>query len=296
MEGVADTYFRQVLVRAGKPDLMFTEFTSVDGLISRGYEYVARRLAYNPYEQPLIAQIWGTEPDNFYQAAKIMKEKRFAGIDINMGCPAKEVIRKGGGAALIDKPELAREIIEATKNGAGGLPVSVKTRIGRKIICTETWVTWLLKSKIDALIVHGRTEAEKSKVPAHWEEIAKAVIIRNELKAKAVIIGNGDIESRAKAEEMVKEFGADGVMIGRGALKNPWIFNSTLISKPGKAERLDLLRNHLELIMTGQGKQKPLVTMRKYYKNYVSGFRGAVKMREELMKAETREEIEAIIN
>jgi nifR3 family TIM-barrel protein len=300
MEGVADTVYRQVLLKSGRPDLMFTEFTSVDGLTSRGFEYVAQRLKFTPEEKPLIAQIWGMDPEKFYLSAKIIKEMGFDGIDINMGCPAKDVVKTGGGAALIDKPDLARKIIKATREGAGELPVSVKTRLGRKIKVIDTWIPWLLESGIAALTIHGRTEKEMSKVPAHWEEMGKVVRMRDEFvgannHSPVRIIGNGDIESRGEAWEKAAKYGVDGVMIGRGALKDPWIFNSSNELRVMRYDKLQLLKFHMNLFEQTWGKDKPFVTLRKYFKIYAQGFSGAVDMRERLMATRNREEVLGII-
>jgi len=325
MEGVTDTVFRRVVIKAGRPDLMFTEFTSVDGLISKGFAYVAQRLEYTEAERPIIAQIWGNKPENFYQAAKMLASMGFDGIDINMGCPDRAVLRTGGGAALIEQPELARKIIQATREGVGALPISVKTRIGFKAVVTEAWVKWLLESQIEALIIHGRTAKELSKGKAHWEEIGKAMEIRNSIfggsetrivrarslpprrgpAARAnstspappgtIIIGNGDVESREEAMEKVKQYGVDGVMIGRGALKNPWIFQK--IPMPNaKCQKIQLLKYHMDLFEKTWQAKRPFVTLRKYFKIYARGFRGAVKLREALMTAETAVEVRRLLD
>jgi nifR3 family TIM-barrel protein len=290
MEGVTDTCFRQVVDKAGRPDLMFTEFTSVEGLWSRGLAYVAGRLKFERYEKPLIAQLWGTTPELFGKTAALINKMGFDGVDINMGCPDRAVVKKGGGAALIENPELAREIIRATLANAGELPVSVKTRIGFKTMVTEPWVSWLLESGIQALIIHGRTAKELSKVPVHWEEIGKAVLLRNQMGSKAIIIGNGDILSRMEAIKKVKQYGVDGVMIGRGVLKNPWVFCKRQATSYKRQEKIRILKYHMKLFEeTWEGK-RPFVTLRKYFKIYVKGFRGAGALREQLMQARTREE------
>ena len=246
MEGVTDTVFRRVVMKAGRPDLMFTEFTSVEGLLSRGYTYVADRLVFDASEQPLIAQIWGTKPEQFFQTAKLLKAKGFAGININMGCPVREVVRLGAGAALIENPDLAVQIIRATREGAGKLPISVKSRLGLHQNNIEKWTRILLGEKLETIIIHGRTAKELSKVPAHWEEIKKAVEIRDAMGVKTLIIGNGDVESLSDADKKVKKYKVDGVMIGRGVLKNPWVFDRD--NKPkSKQNRMALLTYHMDL-------------------------------------------------
>jgi tRNA-dihydrouridine synthase len=317
MEGVTDSVYRQVVVKAGKPDVMFTEFTSVDGLVSRGYEYVADRLVYTQAERPLIAQIWGTEPKHFFDGAKLLVDKGFDGIDINMGCPVKDVLKKGGGAGLIEQPELAEKLIKATVDGAGDLPVSVKTRIGVKTIVTDKWIPFLLKQPIKALTVHGRTAKEMSKVPVHWEEIGKAVEWRNRFADAflasrlgtpapnasqkrsgcndfPVIIGNGDVVSRQEATIKAEKYGLDGIMIGRGAMKNSWIFQKNE-ERGTKQEKLQLLRYHVEVFEQTWGSTKPFRVLRKYFKIYAKGFPGAAELREKLMRVESGAEVEKIM-
>jgi len=182
MEEVTDTVFRQIICKVSRPDVMFTEFANVEGLMSDGRNEVIKRLRYEEIERPIVAQIWGKDPKNFYEVTKLIKRLRFDGVDINMGCPEKDVVKNGCCIALINNRGLAAEIIAAVKEGAGDLPVSVKTRIGLDKIITEDWCGFLLEQKIDALTVHGRTAKEKSDVPAHWDEIAKVVRLRNQLQ------------------------------------------------------------------------------------------------------------------
>ena len=190
MEDVTDTVFRRLLREINstedsiRPDVMFTEFTSVEGIESEGAEMVMKRLKYTEVERPLVAQIWGITPENYFNSAKKIAELGFDGIDINMGCPVKKIIKKGACSALIESHSLAKEIVEATKEGSNGLPVSVKTRIGFKTIQTEDWIGFLLAETIPVtLTVHGRTVKELSKVPNHWDEIGKAVKLRDEIQS-----------------------------------------------------------------------------------------------------------------
>ena len=193
MEDVTDTVFRQIIIKSGRPDVFFSEFTSLDGIFSLGKEMVIKRFQFTEIEHPIVAQIWGMNPENYYKGAKLIKNLGFDGIDINMGCPQKKVVSHGACAALINNPNLAIKIIKATQKGASGFPISIKTRIGYKNIQTEEWITLLLKQNIDVLIVHGRTAKELSEVPNHWDEIEKARKIRDSLKVKTLVIGNGDI-------------------------------------------------------------------------------------------------------
>lgn len=238
MADVTDATFRRIIAKYGKPDVMFTEFVSCDGLCSEGRKNLLPILKYSEKERPIVAQIFGAKPENFYKAAKIIKKLGFDGIDINMGCPDKKVLKQGAGAALMKNPDLAREIIRQTKKGArlsGGqaekLPVSIKTRIGYDKYDKKEFKKWLvalLETKPAAITIHGRTKKEMSLVSAHWDIIAEAVKIRNEFdgsKNRTLILGNGDVKSVADAKEKARISGVDGVMIGRAIFGNPWLFS-----------------------------------------------------------------------
>jgi tRNA-dihydrouridine synthase len=278
--------FRRVVARCAPPDVFYTEFTSCEGLLSRGKDAVAQRLRYTEAERPIVAQVWGRDPDAFYHVAQMLADMRFDGIDINFGCPERSVMSHACGAALIEEPDLAATIIKETMRGAGELPVSVKTRIGVKTIVTEEWAKTLLSTGIAALAVHGRTAREMSKVPAHWEEIQKVVETRNALGAKTKIIGNGDVKSRADGIAKAKEFGVDGIMIGRGIFDNPWVFAADE-HRPTRDELLQLLLFHLDLFEKEWHDAKPFVVLKKYFKIYIRDFDGASGLREELMATKT---------
>ncbi len=285
MEQVTDMVVRQMLLKAGAPDVFFTEFTNVDGICSKGSEHVAKRLLYGSEQRPIVAQIWGLNPENFKKSAEILVEMGFDGIDINMGCPDRDVIKKGCCAALIDDPIRAKEIIDATKEGAKSLPVSVKTRIGIRSIKTEEWVSFLLEQNLPALTIHGRTVSEMSKVPAHWDEIGKAVKIRDEMKKDTLIIGNGDILSREQAIDMHEKYGVDGIMIGRGIFYNFWVFNKNMNPENiTVSQRLSYLEEHIKLFEKIWGNKKDFNISKKFYKVYISGFDNASEIREQLMK------------
>lgn len=265
-----------------------------------------RRLYYTKVERPIVAQIWGNKPENYYQAVKLIIEMGFDGVDINMGCPVWGIVEKGFCAGLINNPDLAKEIIEAAKKGADGkIPVSVKTRIGYSKIETEEWIGYLLKQGLDAIIVHGRTAKNRSKTTADWEEIGKAVLLRNKLGAKTAIIGNGDVKSRAEAIEKWKRYEVDGVMIGRGILENPWVFSKaakrriiangcamerSIMSRELKIKKLKLLIKHIELFKKTYSTERNFAVMKKFYKTYVNGFRGAIKLRTQLLDIKTPNE------
>ena len=297
MENVTDTVFRQIVISCGKPDLFFTEFTNTDGMTSIGRTVVEKRLLFTPEERPLIAQIWGTNPKHFYETAKICQEMGFSGIDLNMGCPVKDVMMHGSCSALIDNPSLAKELIQATKDGAGDLPVSVKTRIGTKAIKTEEWVTFLLKQDLAALTIHGRTAKEQSLVPAHWEEIGKAVQIRNKMGLQTKIVGNGDIESREEGIKKAEMYELDGIMIGRGIFKNPWVFSQHIpLSNVTPKMRLEKLLEHIELFERTWAGNKPFPTLKKFVKAYVQGFTNASDVRAICMETKTAEELKFYIH
>ncbi len=293
MDDVTDVVFREIIaVNLPRPDVFFTEFASADGLCSRGAEQVKRKIRLTENQRPVVAQIWGNHPDKFLEAAKLVQELGFDGIDINMGCPVEAVVKKGSGAALCLNHELAGKIITAVKEGAPNLPVSVKTRLGLTKIVTEDWITFLLKQDLAALTVHGRIAADLSKVPANWEEIGKAVAIRNAIAPQTLLIGNGDIESYAQAKEMHEKFGVDGVMIGRGIFANPWVFEKTLTpTKHEKAEYIDLMLKHVAMHTEVWGKSKNFEMLKKFFKMYVKGFDGANELRVKLMLCKTPEQV-----
>lgn len=295
MDDVTDTSFRRHVAKYAPPDLYYTEFTNVEGLFSVGRESVMKRLRYTESERPLIAQIWGLDPELYEKAAALCVELGFDGVDINMGCPESGVVKKGCCSALINNPELAAKIIQATKKGANGkIPVSVKCRIGFNKIVTEDWCGFLLNQDIDALIVHGRTTKEMSKVPAHWDEIGKVVKLRNEMKKDTIIVGNGDVLSRDQGEELAKEYGLDGIMVGRGIFHNFWIFNKEQ-KEHGVEERMSVLLDHTNTFIEDWGTTKHFAILRKFYKIYASGFEGASDLRVKLMETQNENEVKEVV-
>ncbi len=300
LEGVADTVFRQIVASTAKPDLFVTEFTSADGYCSPGRKIVEENFVFTPVEQPLIAQIWGKNPGTVFETAKAIAGMGFAGIDINMGCPDKTVMTHGGGAAMIETPEIAAQVIRAAKDGinASGtdIPLSVKTRIGIKRI-NESWIPFLLEQGIDALTVHGRTAAELSKVPAHWDEIGKAVEIRNRMKVSTMIVGNGDVKDAKDAMEKHRQYGVDGVMIGRGIFANLWAFDrSPTPHVAAPKELLAVMERHIRLFSQTWAHKKNYAILKKFYKIYVNGFHSATEWRVRCMATNSPEEILAILD
>ncbi|MEK7504618.1 MAG: tRNA-dihydrouridine synthase, partial [Patescibacteria group bacterium] len=255
-------------------DVFYTEFANVEAVLHNE----TSRLVYRKTKVPTVAQIWGVNPESFYKVAQHISNWGFSGIDINMGCPQRPEMKIGGCAALIDNPSLASEIIDAVKRGTK-LPISVKTRIGTRKIITEDWIGFLLSQKIDALTVHGRTAKEMSLVPAHWDEIAKAVKLNT---TDTVIIGNGDVKSIQDASYRAQETGVDGIMIGRAIFENPWCFSKSQIPIL-KSQKLNLLKRHVELWQETWKDKKNFAVLKKYFKIYVRDFDGASELRARLM-------------
>lgn len=297
MDDVTDTVLRQVIARYGKPAVFFTEFTNVEGMFSKGEWLVNQRLQYTERERPLVAQIWGTRPENFYKAAKKLIDMGFDGIDLNMGCPSSGVMQKGACSGLINNRPLAKEIIDATKEGASGIiPVSIKTRLGFRAI-DFSWIAFVLEQEPNALTVHARTVSEMSKVPAHWDKIKTVVDMRNAMGSKTLIIGNGDVKSLSEAKQKVAEVGADGAMIGRGIFDNPYLFSGTItLRDKTPEEKLRLLLEHMWLWQDTWGNTKHFPTLRKFFKVYANGFSGAQELRMQLMETQNAEETEHLIS
>jgi nifR3 family TIM-barrel protein len=298
MADVTDAAFRKIIAEYGKPDVMYTEFVSADGLCSPGRERLLLDLKYSKAERPIVAQFFGANPEHFTRVAELAGELGFDGIDINMGCPDRTIERQGGGAALMKNTKLTREIILATRRGAGNLPISIKTRIGYGKNELKTWLPCLLETEPAAIIIHARTRSEMSDVPARWETIKEAVEIRDRYDSspdRALIIGNGDVATLADAETKIRESGADGAMIGRGIFGNPWLFNRKLSNPVALEKKLKVLFEHavlFEKMFTGK---KSFDVMKKHYKAYANGFPGAKELRMELMSTKNAAEALAII-
>lgn len=291
MADITDAAYREIVAKYGKPDVMWTEFVSCDGLCSVAQKKLLIDLRYSEKERPIVAQIFGSNPENFYKTAKLIKKMGFDGIDINMGCPDKSIEKQGAGAALIKNFELAKEIISATKKGAGGLPVSVKTRIGYNKIDTANWVKNLILAKPAAITLHLRTRKEMSKVPPHWEEIAIAVDLAK--NTGVLIFANGDIKDLSEAGALAKKYNIDGVMIGRAAIGNPWFFsgrkNITL------AEKTKVMLEHAKLFEKYYKDKRSFLIMRKHMNAYIKGYDNIKPLRVELMKTTNYKEAETVI-
>lgn len=290
MDDVTDNVFRQVVMKAGRPDVFFTEFVSSDGLVFNSHGVPLRKLTFTPNQHPIVAQIWGTNPENMEKAAKIVVDLGFDGIDINMGCPVREVMKRGAGAGLIGNYDLSGEIIISVKKGAGVLPVSVKTRLGKNDNIARDWCSFLLKQNIAALTIHARTAKQMSKVPADWEEIGKMVKIGNKISPETIIIGNGDVKSYKEVGDLSEKYGVDGVMIGRGIFANPWVFARDT-KEHSRQDYIDLLLKHIDLFEKTWGETKNFAIIKKFFKMYINNFKGASILRQKLMEAKSFEEI-----
>ena len=295
MEGVTDVVFRQVVAKAGRPDLFFTEFTNVSSYASeKGRANALERLEIVPTDKPIIAQIWGKEPEHFKETVKALKKLGFSGVDINFGCPDKNVNKTGGGAAMIKTPELALECLrEAAKNT--GLPVSVKTRLGwAKVEEYKEWLPLLLNEHPKALTVHLRTKKEMSKVPAHYEIIPEIVKLRNEISPETKLIINGDIKNREHALKLHQEYKeVDGFMIGRGVFANPYCFTDHTATRE---DLMKLLYLHLDLYEKYSKKhQVSYEPLKHFYKIYINNFPGASDLRAKLMETHSIKEAREVL-
>lgn len=298
MADVTDRAFRQIVAKYGKPDVIFTEMVACDGLCSsKGKEKLLKILKFSKNEKPIVAQLFGSCPENFYQSAQLIKKMGFNGIDINMGCPQKNILKQKAGAELINHPELAKEIIRATRQGAGNLPVSVKTRIGFNKNELKNWLPVLLKEKPIVITLHGRTKKEMSKVLAHWEVIQEGVILAK--NSGVIIVGNGDVQTLEDGKRRAKESGVAGIMIGRAVLGRPWLFNNNTLETPNLKKQLEILKEHLKLFEKyygGEKRSKNFVLMKKHIKAYLSGFQGAKELRIKLMLCNSEQEAIEVIN
>ncbi len=323
MDGVTDSAYRYITKKYGNPDLIFTEFTNVIGLSVAGH-HVLKDFHYDKSQKPIVAQIYGKDPEYFYHAAKIACELNFDAVDINMGCPAKNVASSGSGAALIKTPELAKEIIAATKEGVRHwvedgkltglptktknaikaleneigiepherqmIPVSVKTRIGFSEPITEQWISTVASMNPAWISVHGRTLKQMYLGEANWLEIKKAVEITD-----IPVLANGDIKTYDDYKRILEVTGAFGALIGRGSYGNPWIFKGRKFEDVSLEEKIKVLIEHTRKFVELNPDPKAFVQMRKHFGWYIKGFDGAKETREELMRANSTEEVELIL-
>ncbi|HEV3245078.1 MAG TPA: tRNA-dihydrouridine synthase [Candidatus Paceibacterota bacterium] len=289
LEDVTDAAFRRLIAEYGKPDVMFTEFTSADGLLladEHGQKQLRRKLLFSESERPIVAQLFTSSPERMESAAKVVRSLGFDGLDINMGCPDRAVEKSGCGAALIKHPTLARQLICAAKRRFDG-PISVKTRLGYNKDEIETWLPELLAEEPAAVTIHARTRKEMSDVPAHWDAIGRAVEIRNKYQGDALLrtllVGNGDVKDLDDARERASATACDGVMLGRAIFGDPWLFSGRS-DEPSPQERIEALVRHLGLFDELLADSTNFAVMKKHFKSYVSGWDGAKELRIHLME------------
>ena len=310
MADVTDNPFRRLINEIGRPDLFYTEFVAVNGLIHKdaSERLKTQILNFQKEQKPIIAQIFGGTEKNFSEAVKICLKKGFDGIDINMGCPQKNIISQNSGSALIKEEnwDLVKKIFEITKKTAKEIPISIKTRIGFKDINLK-WIEFLLKLKPDALIIHLRTQKEMSKAKAHWELMEDIVKIKEKFSPQTILIGNGDVDNLFDAKQKVIKYNIDGVMIGRGIFENPWLFSGKKFDDFSIEEKLNLVLKHTKYFEEEFGftknnekykfkRGKNFNLLKKFFKIYVKGFNGAKELRIKLMTAKNKKDVENIIN
>ncbi len=342
MDGVTDPAFRFIVAKYGKPDVQVTEFINVDE-VCHGGDAAWGQLHYAEIERPVVAQIYGADPAKFYRVAQVVCELGFDGVDINMGCPSKNVSARGCGAALIKNPPLAREIIRAVqagvsdwasghrldalglrprvvervnalvsgRTGAGMksrrlIPVSVKTRLGYDSVVIEDWVSILLEERPAAISIHGRTLAQMYRGQADWGAIARAAKLVRE--TPTLVLGNGDVESMADLVSKVRDAHVHGVLIGRSALGNPWIFlakawakaqvNDARIAEPLSdvplQERFRVALEHARYFEALGGASR-FAAMRKHLGWYCTGFFKAAEVRARMFRATSSHDVEQIL-
>ncbi len=297
MADVTDAAYRFIICKYGKPGVIWTEFVSADGLASLGKEALRHDLIFSKGEHPIVVQLFSSNSTKMREAAYLCANLGFDGIDINMGCPDRSIEKQGAGAAMMKDFKKSAEIIQAVKDGINdskrkNISVSVKTRIGYNKNQIDEWIPFLLSCDIDALTIHARTRKEMSLVPARWEHVAEVVKIRNKMKVKTKIIGNGDVRNVEHGGNLARETGCDGIMIGRAVFGNPWIFSNKV---PTKEQKLKVLIEHTKLFEKLLGKVKNFAVMKKHYKAYVNGFDGAKELRMKLMETKNSKEVEKVI-
>ena len=311
MADVTDAPFREVIAKHGKPDVLWTEFVSCDGLFRGGYDRLIHDLKFDESERPIVAQLFTSNPKYMEKGARLALELGYDGVDINMGCPDRSIERQGCGCAMIKNPKNARAVIRAAMKGASHkgkrIPVTVKTRLGYNTDELETWLPELLAENPAVVTIHARTRKEMSKVPAKWDRIKRAVEIRNNLKSETLIFGNGDIMTPEEAFAVAKETGADGVMIGRGIFGKPWLFANLEERKKAflKGESFDVVELSLEKrlriaiehtrLFEKYLSFKNFSIMKKHFKAYITDFPKASELRNRVFQAENGDEIEEVL-
>jgi tRNA-dihydrouridine synthase len=341
MDGITDQPFRFITQKYGQPDVIFTEFVNVEGLCHNA-ERLLEPLLYDVSQRPIVAQIYGKTPDSFRQAAILVCQLGFDGIDLNMGCPSKSVAGGGSGAALIKTPQLATAIIQATQQGIQEwlngatcadcsdfsaefcklvelrrqtvglplmtelktrteIPLSVKTRTGFDQPSIDSWLSTILATQPEALILHGRTYKQSFRGPADWSLISQAAELVRQLSPETIFLGNGDVKNRADGEAKARQHQLDGVLIGRAVRGNPWVFTTTnpllTLTEPQRFQKMaQLALEHAQVFEQtfSQREKFSFLPMRKHLAWHMSGFPGAKQLRQQLVRANSSQEVAQI--
>jgi len=293
MDGVTDFPMREIQCEIAKPDVIFTEFISAEGFV-RNPGYFQKHLYFTERQRPIVAQVFGYTPPYFYETVSQLMSLGFDGIDINMGCPSRKVLGKGGGGALIGNFKLTEEImcscLKAIENMGNNIPLSVKTRIGKKEFETESWINFLTKFPISAVTVHGRLLKQRCNGPVFWQEVQKASKI---LKSKNIIcLGNGGVKDINEAEELALKFELDGILIGQSSLGNPWVFLNNYF--PQKEEIIETIIEHARKVEEFYPKER-FVTVLKHFSWYPRGFEGCKSLKRELLKTRSLDQVLAVV-
>lgn len=299
MEDVSDPPFR-VLCRRFGADLLYTEFISAGGLVHEAPGSL-QKLDFSEDERPVAIQIFGGRPDYIRKAAEVVEAAAPDFIDINFGCPVKKVVRHGAGAGILRDIPKMKQITEIVLSIASR-PVTVKTRLGwddSSIHILEI-ARMLEDCGIAALAVHARTRTQGYKGEARWEWLKK---LKQEAGLRIPLIGNGDVTTPEAARDMFEQTGVDAVMIGRGAMGNPWIFREVRhfldtgehLPPPSWQERLEIIKEHLNMKCDWLGEKTGVLEMRKMYGGYLKGFHGATRLRVQLMQEKGRQGVLRIL-
>lgn len=317
MHDVTDAAFRHIIAKYGKPDVFYTEFVSTEALMSeKGHDKVAHYLKFTKNEHPIVAQVFGSNSDKFYETTKLIASLGFDGIDINMGCPEKNAVKGGSCAGLFHTPEIAKQLIlscaqaaedfakeHPTINNGLPIPVSIKIRIGDTKVDWENWISKLLEASPAAIAIHLRTRKEMSKVDAHWDEMPKIMNFINSqttTETRPVILGNGDVKDITEAKDLISITNCDGVMLGRAIFGNPWLFAKAHEPNPATLptlkQRLEVLLEHTREYEKVFADTKPFDIMKRHFKAYVAGFDGASELRGKMFECKSVEDLEKVIN
>ncbi len=315
MDDVTDLVFRDMVDRAGGPMVYISEFVSAERML-KGDGEALRRLEFRQNHRPMVAQIWGNNPEDYYKGAMELHRRGFDGIDINMGCPQKKITKKGACSGLINNPALAAELIAAAQEGTqaafalwgdshegppgriqrgGAIPVSVKTRIGFTNVQTEQWCGFLLQRNLPLLTVHGRTSAQQSEGEADWNEISRTVALRDSISPGTLVFGNGDVVSFRQFRDYAEKYGVDGIMVGRGIFRNLYIFADKDFHSEPVSRRISWALRHLKAYRDAYEGRRNFEIMKKFFKIYLSDFEGADELRERIMLTHSYDDAEMML-